>query len=53
MTGLAMESSDVLQHLLLDRAIKVVIVVVALGVLALGMRAIWRRAARPPRSRRP
>ncbi|MFJ7206927.1 hypothetical protein ACIQWR_25765 [Streptomyces sp. NPDC098789] len=46
MTTLAAESSDVLQHLLLDRALKVVIVVVALGVLALGMKVIWRRVGR-------
>ncbi|MFE7313608.1 hypothetical protein ACFU7T_10945 [Streptomyces sp. NPDC057555] len=46
MTGLAMESSELLYHLLLDRAIKVVIAVVALGVLALGMAAIWRKAGR-------
>ncbi|GAA3810010.1 hypothetical protein GCM10022403_049880 [Streptomyces coacervatus] len=53
MTTLGAGSSDVLQHLLLDRAIKVGIVVVALGILALGMRAIWRRASRPPRAPRP
>ncbi|MFD7976135.1 hypothetical protein [Streptomyces sp. NPDC059071] len=44
-TGLsAADSSGLLQHLLLDRALKVVIVVAALGVLALGMTVIWRRA---------
>ena len=53
MTGLAAASSDVLRHLLLDLVLKVVIVVVALGVLALGMRAIWRRTPRPPRPPRP
>ncbi|MFE6833989.1 hypothetical protein ACFVFI_03960 [Streptomyces sp. NPDC057705] len=46
MTSLGAESSDLLQHLLVDRAIKVVIVVAALGVLALGMTVIWRRAGR-------
>ncbi|WP_431676528.1 hypothetical protein [Kitasatospora sp. KL5] len=46
MTGLAVESSELLHHLLLDRAVKAAIVVVALGVLALGMAAIWRRAGR-------
>ncbi|MFD5408972.1 hypothetical protein ACFV4Q_02360 [Streptomyces nojiriensis] len=46
MTSLGAESSDLLHHLLLDRAIKVVIVVVALGILALGMTVIWRRAGR-------
>ncbi|MEW1654052.1 hypothetical protein [Streptomyces sp. NPDC093707] len=46
MTGLAMESSELLYHLLLDRAIKVVIVVVAVGILALGVTVIWRRAGR-------
>ncbi|MEV6205843.1 hypothetical protein [Kitasatospora sp. NPDC051914] len=46
MTGLAVESSELLHHLLLDRAVKVAIVVVALGVLALGMVVIWRRAGR-------
>ncbi|GAA2662296.1 hypothetical protein [Streptomyces vastus] len=46
MTGLGAESSDLLHHLLLDRAIKVVIVVLALGILALGMTVIWRRAGR-------
>ncbi|WP_406505439.1 hypothetical protein [Streptomyces sp. NBC_00212] len=46
MVGLGAESPDLLHHLLLDRAIKVVIVVVALGVLALGMTVIWRRAGR-------
>ncbi|MBN0049296.1 hypothetical protein JS756_35615 [Streptomyces actuosus] len=49
MSGLAAESSDLLHHLLLDRAIKVVIVVVAVSVLALGMAVIWRRAERARR----
>lgn len=49
MSGLAAESSDLLHHLLLDRAIKVVIVVVAVSVLALGMTVIWRRAERAKR----
>ncbi|MFE1907425.1 hypothetical protein ACFW96_27685 [Streptomyces gardneri] len=46
MTGLGAESSDLLHHLLMDRAIKAVIVVAALGVLALGMTVIWRRTGR-------
>ncbi|MFE4683354.1 hypothetical protein ACFRNJ_21375 [Streptomyces sp. NPDC056721] len=46
MSGLGAESSDLLHHLLLDRAIKVVIVAVALGILALGMAVMWRRAGR-------
>ncbi|MFI5987076.1 hypothetical protein ACIBEA_40205 [Streptomyces sp. NPDC051555] len=46
MTTLAAESSDLLQHLLLDRALKVVIVVVALGILVLGMTVVWRRVGR-------
>ena len=53
MTGLAAGSSHVLQHLLLDLALKTVIVLAALGVLALGMKAIWRRTPRPPRPPRP
>ncbi|MGW1891562.1 hypothetical protein ACWCP6_15080 [Streptomyces sp. NPDC002004] len=46
-------SSDLLQHLLLDRALKAAVVLVALVVLALGMRLIWRRTGRPrpPRER--
>ncbi|MFE7612511.1 hypothetical protein [Streptomyces celluloflavus] len=46
MIGLGAESSELLHHLLLDRAIKVVIVAVALGILAFGMAALWRRAGR-------
>ncbi|WP_159032894.1 hypothetical protein [Streptomyces fodineus] len=46
MNSLGAESSDLLHHLLLDRAIKVVIVVAALGILAFGMTVIWRRAGR-------
>ncbi|MFF0431315.1 hypothetical protein ACFYU9_03655 [Streptomyces sp. NPDC004327] len=49
MTALALESSELLHHLLLDRALKVVIVVAALTVLALGLRALWRRAGRTNR----
>ncbi|WP_201305278.1 hypothetical protein [Streptomyces sp. GS7] len=41
-----MESSELLYHLLLDRVIKVVIVVAALSILGLGMTVIWRRAGR-------
>ncbi|MEV5878334.1 hypothetical protein AB0L75_29745 [Streptomyces sp. NPDC052101] len=47
MTGLAATSPDLLHHLLVDRAVKVVIVMAALGILALGMTVIWRRAGRP------
>ncbi|MBT2385624.1 hypothetical protein [Streptomyces sp. ISL-11] len=46
MTGAATESSDVVHHLLVDSAIKVVIVVVALAVLAVGMTALWRTVGR-------
>ncbi|MFJ9614257.1 hypothetical protein [Streptomyces noursei] len=46
MTGLAAGSSELLQHLLLDRVIKIAIVLAALGVLAAGMALIWRRAGR-------
>ncbi|MGW4160955.1 hypothetical protein [Streptomyces sp. NPDC004788] len=46
MITLATESSELLHHLLLDLVIKVVIVVAALTVLALGLRTIWRRADR-------
>ncbi|MEK2477718.1 MULTISPECIES: hypothetical protein [Streptomyces] len=46
MTGLAAGSSELLQHLLLDRVIKIVIVLAALGVLAAGMTLIWRRVGR-------
>ncbi len=42
-----MGSSELLHHLLVDRAIKIVIVAAALGVVALGMAAIWRWAGRP------
>ncbi|MFI8962622.1 hypothetical protein ACIGO8_10930 [Streptomyces sp. NPDC053493] len=43
---LAAGSAELLHHLLLDRAIKTGVVVVALVVLAVGLRAIWRRAGR-------
>ncbi|MFJ8210753.1 hypothetical protein [Streptomyces sp. NPDC096033] len=46
---LAADHSDLLRHLLLDTALKAAIVAAALTVLALGMRAIWRRAGRGPR----
>ncbi|MCX4545826.1 hypothetical protein [Streptomyces sp. NBC_01565] len=49
MTGLAVQSSEILQHVLVDRAIKAVIVIVALGALgalALAMTVIWRRTGR-------
>lgn len=41
-----MESSEFLHHVLVDFAIKAGIVVVALAVLAVGMRAIWRGSPR-------
>ncbi|MEU7638950.1 MULTISPECIES: hypothetical protein [unclassified Streptomyces] len=46
MTGLAAGSSELLAHLLLDRVIKIVIVIAALGVLACGMTLLWRKAGR-------
>ncbi|MFJ9824939.1 hypothetical protein ACIRSU_11245 [Streptomyces sp. NPDC101160] len=46
MITLATESSELLHHLLLDLVIKVVIVVAALTVLALGLRTLWHRAGR-------
>lgn len=46
MTGLAADSSDLLHHLLLDRAIKAAIVLAALVVLALAMTLIWRHTGR-------
>ncbi|WP_199862619.1 hypothetical protein [Streptomyces sp. Root431] len=46
MTSPGAESSELLHHLLVDRAIKVVIVVLALSILVLGMTVIWRRAGR-------
>jgi hypothetical protein len=44
MAGIAAESSGLVHHLLMDSVIKVVIVVVALAILALGMTVIWRKA---------
>ncbi|MFD9267267.1 hypothetical protein ACFWB1_01540 [Streptomyces goshikiensis] len=44
MTGPTAMSSDLIGHLLLHRAIEVSIVIVALAVLALGMRVVWRKA---------
>ncbi|GFE18417.1 hypothetical protein Sgleb_64640 [Streptomyces glebosus] len=45
------DGDGLLHHLLVDQAIKVAIVLVALLVLALGMRLIWKKAGRagPPR----
>ncbi|TMR89096.1 hypothetical protein [Nonomuraea basaltis] len=37
------EGSELLDHLLFDFLIKGVIVVIALLILALGMRAIWKK----------
>ncbi|WP_275466888.1 hypothetical protein [Streptomyces noursei] len=47
MTALAAGASDLLEHLLLDRIIKIAIVLAALGVLAVGMRLLWRRVGQP------
>ncbi|MFE3632403.1 hypothetical protein [Streptomyces goshikiensis] len=44
MAGPTAMSSDLVEHLLLHRAIEVSIVIAALAALALGMRAIWRKA---------
>ncbi|MFD5546267.1 hypothetical protein ACFWJQ_06030 [Streptomyces goshikiensis] len=44
MAGPTAMSSDLIEHLLLHRAIEVSIAIVALAALALGMRAIWRKA---------
>lgn len=46
MTALAMDSSDLVDHLLMDYAIKGGIVIVALILLVLGMVVVWRRAGR-------
>ncbi len=45
MTGLAADAS-LLEHLILDRLIKIGVVLVALVLLAIGMAIIWRRAGR-------
>ncbi|MER7985293.1 hypothetical protein ABTY53_06770 [Streptomyces noursei] len=47
MTTLAAAASDLLEHLLLDRIIKIAIVLAALGVLAVGMRLLWRKVGQP------
>ncbi|MFG3115761.1 hypothetical protein ACGF4C_15285 [Streptomyces sp. NPDC048197] len=39
-------ASDLAHHLLMDFALKILIVVVALVVLGLGMAVIWRRVGR-------
>ncbi len=39
-------ASDLAHHLLMDFALKILIVVVALVVLGLGMTVIWRRVGR-------
>ncbi|MGW2816574.1 hypothetical protein [Streptomyces sp. NPDC001415] len=46
MSALAAGSDGLAHHLLMDLAIKGVIVVVAAIVLVLGMVVIWRRAGR-------
>ncbi|MGA5565471.1 hypothetical protein ACPCUV_30475 [Streptomyces platensis] len=45
------DGAGLLHHLLVDQAIKVALVLVALLVPALGMRLIWKKAGRagPPR----
>ncbi|MGX1849842.1 hypothetical protein [Streptomyces sp. NPDC055299] len=49
--GAGSEGSDLVAHLVADAAIKGVIVLVALIVLALGMVLLWKRVGRaePPR----
>ncbi|WP_371676981.1 hypothetical protein [Streptomyces sp. NBC_01276] len=39
-------NADLIQHLLLDRALKAAIALVALTVLATGMALLWRRAGK-------
>ncbi|MFD8547855.1 hypothetical protein [Streptomyces sp. NPDC059649] len=41
-----LSASDLAHHLLVDFALKILIVVVALVVLGLGMTVIWRRVGR-------
>jgi hypothetical protein len=41
-----LEESDLLEHLLIDRLIKLAIVIVVLLILALGMRIIWKKTRR-------
>lgn len=43
---MSLADGSLLQHLILDRLIKIGIVVVALVVLAIGLAVIWRRAGR-------
>lgn len=50
--GEGSEGAGILQHLLIDRAIKIGIVLVALIVLALGMALIWKRVGRAEPTRR-
>ncbi|MER7009202.1 hypothetical protein ABT297_40010 [Dactylosporangium sp. NPDC000555] len=44
--ALAGDGIELLEHLLIDRLMKVAIVVIALAVLALGMVIIWRIGGR-------
>ncbi|MFI5524522.1 hypothetical protein [Streptomyces platensis] len=46
------DGAGLLHHLLVDRAVKVAVVLVALLVVALGMRLIWKKAGRAEPSRR-
>ncbi|BCK72645.1 hypothetical protein CP981_05975 [Streptomyces platensis] len=46
------DGGGLLHHLLVDQAIKVALVLVALLVLALGMRLIWKKAGRAGPARR-
>lgn len=48
---LADDGAEILEHILLDRLVKIAIVLVALALLGIGMTVIWRvtgRDRRPP-----
>ncbi|MFG2135390.1 hypothetical protein [Streptomyces sp. NPDC048650] len=45
-SNLAMTSADLVPHLLADLAVKAVIVLVAVVLLALGMTLLWRRVGK-------
>jgi hypothetical protein len=40
------DGGNLLQHLIVDRMVKIAIVAIALVVLAIGMAVIWRRGGR-------